>query len=224
MTWPVHLAEKINPELVLYLGQGAAGNGIISRKIIYHVTEQLKTYVPQDILVGIMWSGYDRRDMFTTTEPHDIKRIDDKGEQYSNPVRIAGDRNFYLTHNYWKDPITTKYLNQTEDALLITLEHMLRTQWFLEKHNVKYFMTEFHPLCLDKELIESDKDLKFLYSQINLDHWLPISNCYDWVKDESGFTFDREDPHPSTNQHKAFVDRVIVPFLLGKNLIPVTIT
>ena len=39
---------------------GSQGNGMIARKAIWAVHEQLKTTPPEQLLVGIMWSGPSR--------------------------------------------------------------------------------------------------------------------------------------------------------------------
>ena len=67
ITWPVHLTQYLNCEAV-HLGRGSAGNGIISRTIVHAVITALKSYKPEELLVGIMWSGYSRHEFFLT--PH----------------------------------------------------------------------------------------------------------------------------------------------------------
>lgn len=228
VTWPVHLNEKVNPEAVLYLGQGAAGNGIISRKVIYHTTEMLKKYKPEEILVGIMWSGFDRGEVYST-KSLDANYID-YGEDhvaYCNPVPVVNKHEYYLTNVHWNDSLTKKYKESMvmEDRIMITLEHVLRVQWFLQMHNIKYFMTEYDYDCFDvypyrSDLIKKSADLKFLWEQVDWEKWLPIENCFSFAKFESGFDFARSnDSHPSTEQHKAMVERVIIPFLLDKKIV-----
>ena len=85
VTWPVHLNEYLKPEKVYYLGQGAAGNGIISRKVIHALTEALKTYRPEEILVGIMWSGFNRRDIYSR-KSLDTTIIDYGTDVYKNQL------------------------------------------------------------------------------------------------------------------------------------------
>jgi hypothetical protein len=90
-------------------------------------------------------------------------------------------------------------------------------------------MTEYDFDCLDKfpyrkELLKLDKEISFLYNQIDKLNWLPITNLYEWAKYESGFDFARPpDPHPSTEQHQDFVEKIIVPYLLDKRIISDTI-
>jgi hypothetical protein len=233
VAWPFHLNKHLKPKEIHYLGQGAAGNGIISRKTLYTVTKALEKYKPEEILVGVIWSGFDRRDIYSR-ESLDCTRIEYgfNADNYANPVKIIDpkNRNHYIINKHWDDYLTVnfmKYAYTDEDSIMITLEHMLRVQTFLKLHNIKYFMAEYdydclgnYNLSLQKDLINDDKELSFLYNQIDKSYWLPINNLYEWAKYESGFDFARPpDPHPSTEQHKAFVDKIVIPYLLDKRII-----
>ena len=67
-SWPVHLSKLLKPEHVGYLGQGAAGNEFISRSVISSVQSALDQGTkPEDILVGIIWSGCDRMHYYSET-------------------------------------------------------------------------------------------------------------------------------------------------------------
>jgi hypothetical protein len=235
VAWPFHLNKHIKPKEVHYLGQGAAGNGIISRKTLYTVTKALEKYKPEEILVGVMWSGFDRREIYSR-KSLTCNKIDygPTNSNYANPLNVIDtkNRNYYIINKHWNDELTSNFMQYAyipEDSLMITLEHILRVQTFLKLHNIKYFMSEYDYDCLDiypyrKELISKDKELSFLHNQIDKSNWLPINNLYEWSKYESGFDFARPpDPHPSTEQHQAFVDRVIVPYLLDKRIISDTI-
>jgi hypothetical protein len=226
VTWPIPLNNYLKPEKVLYLGQGAAGNGIISRKVIYHVTELLKTYKPEEILVGIMWSGKNRMEVYSRNAiPHEqLNHSDD----YCNPVKLAKDNNFYILNNHWSDESTLTYFKHFYDeayATILTLEHMLRVQWFLKGNNIKFFMTQFHPDCLplsnhpyDVEVM-ANPDVSHLFKLLDLNYWLPISNMWQYATD-SGVPFARPpDPHPSTEHHQLLVSKVVVPWLKNKGFI-----
>jgi hypothetical protein len=63
-TWPKHLADALPDYAHVSTAMGSQGNGLISRRAIYQVTEALKQTSPEDILVGIMWSGPDRHDFY----------------------------------------------------------------------------------------------------------------------------------------------------------------
>lgn len=217
ITWPVHLKEYLQCD-ALYLGQGAAGNGIISKKVIYHTLEALKSYNSDDILVCIMWSGTDRKEFYLSNNNlENCEKIDygDGIEYYRNPMRISKDipdRNYYITNVGWSDHLSKTYYKNFHDnvgAYINTLENILRVQWFLETKNVKYFMTQAFAN------IESvnNPDVKYLHEQIDISKWLNIANMSDFAL-KTGFPFARKnDDHPSTRHHKTLVEQVIVPHL-----------
>ena len=220
ITWPVHLSGWLNPEKTYYLGQGAAGNGIISRKVIYTVIEALKTYNSADILVGIMWSGFDRAEIYSLKNIKHTELSD--SSVYTNPLSIINERNYYIFNPHWKDSTSKNYYRFTftsENAVLNTLEHVLRTQWFLEKHKIKYFMTEFNFNSVNDINFDSE-DVLFLHNQIDKTYWLPIQNMYQWALLESDLKFAREnDDHPSTEQHNMMVEKILIPFLINNRLL-----
>ena len=224
-SWAFHLSNAMNIE-TLYLGQGAAGNAIISRKVIYNVLEALKKYKPEEILVGVMWSSAKRWDYYSSIEKDlgEYNKIDTGSINYSNPVIVAEEKNYYLVSDVWDDETSLMYYKYFYDDIgskIVTIEHILRTQWFLEKHNVPYFMCEYYWDVFDKNIWPhhvQHSDVEYLYNQINFDYWIS-KNCYDFALNDSGFNFARpNDPHPSTEQHKAYTDQVIIPFLKRKNL------
>jgi hypothetical protein len=50
--------------------------------------------------------------------------------------------------------------------------------------------------------------------------FLPVLGEYEWCRDYSDLEFPNpEDNHPSREQHRAFADQVILPFLKERNLI-----
>ena len=62
-TWPAHLNKILQPSLWTNCSMGSQGNGLISKKVIYQISQH-NDY--DDILVGIMWSGVDRHEFYTT--------------------------------------------------------------------------------------------------------------------------------------------------------------
>jgi hypothetical protein len=68
-SWPTPTSQLLNMDLI-NVGMGSQGNGLISKKIIYTVDKELKKTKPEDILVGIMWSGIDRHDVYINRFEH----------------------------------------------------------------------------------------------------------------------------------------------------------
>lgn len=227
VAWPVPLKEYLDCE-VLYLGQGAAGNGIISKKVIYHTLKALEQYNASDILVGIMWSGIDRKEVYLTNNITNYNSINHgpDNDRYRNPLRLSSDipdslRHYYIINTHWNDDLTQTYIKHFHDdtgSLIQTLEHILRVQWFLENRKIKYFMTQysFDVLPISTSEVYKNPDVKHLYDQLDFTNWLPIENMYRFACD-SGLPFARPpDPHPSTEHHKLMVDTVLIPHLKNK--------
>jgi len=74
----------------------------------------------------------------------------------------------------------------------------------------------------EKELEEiaikdTHPEVNYLYKMIDKDTFLPVRHMHDWVNHVSEHDFPRKgDPHPGSEQHKDFVDQVILPFILEK--------
>lgn len=223
ITWPIHLQNILQTEQVYYLGQGAAGNGIISRKIIFTIENLLQNYDAQDLLVGIMWTARNRFEIYSEKFiPHQKINTSDS---FRNPIAVAEKENYYLVTHHWKDNTSMnwfKYFYNDFNATIITLEHILRTQWYLDTKKIKYFMCQAFDSSLvskqEKDLI-INKDIKHLYDCINLNNWIydeNFSNMYQFSLD-SGLPFSRPpDKHPSTEHHRLFVEQKVLPMLTNK--------
>lgn len=224
-TWPKHLENNLTVTSAHHTGLGCAGNGLISRSVIYKVTQLLKENNGKDILVGIMWSGPNRHEVFIDkediTEPiiHGMTVPDGNGAVF-NPYNFMDtqDNNVWLLlhpHNN-DDSISRayyKHLHNSEGSYINTLEHILRTQWFLQCNGIKYFMTTYTGEVLPEKLSTLDST-KHLYNQLDFQKFLPVQGEYEWCRDQSGLEFPiKNDQHPSTDQHLLFVEKVILPFL-----------
>jgi hypothetical protein len=224
VTWPVHLCEALGLEGI-HGGRGAAGNGIISRLATYNLIELLKTYKPEEILVGIMWSGADRHDMYSNDEnfPHTKIFYGDDHEVYRNPLKIAGKHKHYILNSHWTDESTETFFKKLHDRInmyIITIEHILRMQFMLKSMGIKYFFTSYAPdtFPLPQEL--ENPDLKFLYDLIDFDNFLKVQSCDHFAKNISKYDYARwPDEHPSSEQHRDFTNQFILPHLVEKNYI-----
>ena len=235
-TWPKHLENYINPKSAHHTGLGSGGNGLISRSIIYRVSQLLKQNNSEDLLVGIMWSGPDRHEIFvdkndvTETITHGMTIPGENGKSLGvyNPYNFIDkddDHSWLLLHPHnsgdTRSKVWYKHLHNEIGAYINTLEHILRTQWFLKSHNIKYFMTTYTREVLPKtlsnsipELLSENKHTKHLYDLVDFDRFLPVEGEYEWCRDKSGLQFpNKNDPHPSSDQHQLFTKEVIVPFL-----------
>lgn len=217
-SWPVWLQEGLPGDVQGYhLGLAGQGNGLISRKLIYRVSELLKTVPPQEILVGIMWSGPDRYDFYTNSPP----KIPSSpgGWQMENPTTITekGGTWMIINQNVKLDCAKDYYrlFHHSIGSLVYTLEHILRVQWFLKLHKVPYFMTTYWNNVILHDLA-TQPDLEHLYQQVDFGQFLSVDGEYQWCKDHSGHPFKQGDNHPTSIQHSEFVNRVVLPFVKEK--------
>jgi hypothetical protein len=226
-TWPRYLTKALNNEFnPIYLGKLSQGNGLISRKLIHRVTELLKENSPDDLLVGIMWSGINRYDFYNDDDslynPTKLATKFRGKASIENPTGFVNEEKHWVIFNhFWTDlvpcDIYYKFFENSTWSQISTIEHILRTQWFLEKHNVKYFMTTYTGHVFEKDII-IHPEVEYLYKQINFDNFLPIEGELEWCKENT----DIEIPwhqHPTPEQQAHFAIRVILPFLKEKQYI-----
>jgi hypothetical protein len=217
-TWPKHLAQALDDYTHISKAKACQGNGLISRGIIWAVQECLKTSPAEDILVGIMWSGPTRHDFYKSGNYEYQKNIDN---WYENPTKFISEnaKNWIIMNSHWKNNLAKQYYGlfyDTVGSYIYSYEHILRTQWFLKLNNIKYFMTTYTGEVFSKD-ISADEDIKHLHREVDWSKFLPIVGAYEWSRDHSGFDFPiKNDIHPGTDQNKALVDRIIMPFIKEK--------
>lgn len=223
--WPLHVNNHLK-SIPCYKGKGASGNGIISRSTIFEVMNALKTYKPEEILVGIMWSGAYRQEVYSENIRLPYYEVNKNNPNTNNPATVGGLPNFYKVMPYWEDELSKFYYKNIYDdvgAFMLTIENILRVQWFLKQHKIKYFMTQYyHPTFPSKEILEHP-DIKYLYEAIDFTEWLNVESEWDWcAKYQDPSTWDDlpvSFKHPNTKQHRAFAEHVIIPHLQKKGYI-----
>jgi len=229
LSWPVHVTSNLNDCSPSYKGKGGSGNGIISKTTIYEVNEGLKKYKPEEILVGIMWSGAYRQEIYYTEPRLGYHEVHNGNAHQSNPASIAGVYNYYKVMPYWDDELSTWYYKNVYDdvgAYIQTLENILRVQWFLKSYGIRYFMTTYYPEVFPKTQEMMDHpDIKYLYDMIDFNEFLDVDSEYQWCVRKQDPVLEPWDPygcevaHPNTKLHKAFADEVIMPHLQKKGWI-----
>ena len=232
-TWPKHLARLLPEYEHNSYAMGSQGNGLISRGIIYGVTEALKQYKAEDILVGVMWSASNRMD-FRCTNKNDLEFVIDNvfDGWIENPTNFidGAPKNWVIMNHHWRMKEAHVYYKMFFDFLggsIYSLEHILRVQWFLKQNNIKYFFTDFcdENIVDNKTLERNDVEIMYLYNQIDRNHYLPVSSEETWCKENSKFThlwpnnWRTTPQHPMNAMHKEFTDMVIFPWLQSKGYV-----
>ena len=226
-TWPRHLERAIAPEQAFHEGLGGQGNGMIARQIIWRVSQLLEHR--DRLLVGIMWTAPDRHEVLLhhTDLPKNVDYgapVPGEPNKLYNPYNWIADTpaKWLLLHYSSTNGIAKELYAKMHNpwhSQIITIEHILRVQWFLQHHNIKYFMSTYTGNVVSSDLC-NHPDVKYLYDQIDFDWFLPVTGEYEWCRDHSGLDFPvAGDRHPGTPQHKLFVDQVVHPFLKQRNFI-----
>lgn len=214
ITWPKHLAEKLNYTHIP-TGMGSQGNGLISRKLLYNVHRQLKTHKPEELIVGVMWSQPNRWEYYQDVKQPFESNID--GWQY-NPVSVVKNSQggWVITNHHWKHKLSTTYYKSYYNSVyaqLQTLEHILRVQWYLNQQGVRHFMSNITSTVFDHDAMQ-DAECQHLKEMIDWSRFLPCEGEYEWCRDNTTHAFKPNDKHPTSEMHKDFVDRLIMPWLI----------
>lgn len=220
-TWPTQLANILANDFThISTAMGSQGNGLISRRILYRLNEELKTTKAEDMLVGIMWSGPSRHDFY-----HSDNVYFDVSEPWlENPTKFVKNTPGYwaILNNNWQNTYARNYYKNFFDPIgsfIYTLEHILRVQWFLKMHNIKYFMSTYTSEVFPNECM-IHPEVSYLHEQVDKSKFLPIVGEYEWCVEHLPNDFMAPgNNHPSNIQHKAFTEQVIVPFLKEKQYI-----
>ncbi len=226
-TWVDYLQKSHDFSKSVHTGTVAQGNELISRKIIYNVIELLKDCKSEDILVGIMWSSPKFQSVYLESSPKNFTKLFLNQE---NPTSVVDKENHWYILNPPRAPGIVehdehssayyKYFYNSTSSYVETCEHILRTQWFLDKCKISYFMTAYNQNVLPSSL-KNLKETSHLYNLINFDNFLPIdSGQSEWCKTKAtAYSHQMNNSHPSHLQHKQFTEEVILPFIKDKKYI-----
>lgn len=233
-TWPRHLAKMLDGYEHISYAMGSQGNGLISRGIIYGVCEALKTHKPEDILVGVMWSGSNRHD-YRCNDSKDLHFVQDNVHNgwIENPTAFVKDagKNWVILNVNWTDhnmvEAETYYrmFHNEIGSSIYSIEHILRTQYFLQHNKVNYFFTNYVDENIVSNFLINHPEINYLYKLIDQEYYLPVTSEYTWVRENTKFNHLWNDPtfkhweHPKNEMHKEFVEQVVFPWLIKKNFI-----
>lgn len=220
-TWPIWLREKLTDRTHYSEGFGGQGNNLIAQRTQYRIEQLLKTHQPNDILVGIMWSGSDRWECYKT-EDHDFPRV--LGElhnpiKFIEPVPNITTGSWIMMHPQYIHEHNDLFYKKFYDPVwmqIMTLQSIIHTQRYLREKGINYFMSQAFNTCLDRGR-RNDVNTSWLWDQIDFDTWLPVDSMKEWC-DQNCPIPNVNNFHPRSEQCEQFVNQVVVPWLTEKNL------
>tara|TARA_B100001013_G_scaffold329812_1_gene244367 strand:- start:181 stop:921 length:741 start_codon:yes stop_codon:yes gene_type:complete len=222
-SWPLHLQDLVQDKYHFYhLGACAQGEDYISRSVICKVNQLLKDYNSDDIFVIVGWSGLQRRAILvnneTTKMHYRFKDWEMNDQETMRGVHIGSWQDF--------DEEYLKFLTE-EQNIIISLEHIIRTQDFLRANNVDYkffgfcnlfanldetnFLTKGRGTRVDKKY----PNTSYLFDIMDWNKWWfhnEFGGLADWVNDNITDGFDGEGKntgHPLANSQKLFTEKVV---------------
>ena len=236
-SWQHICKEKLNYELY-DLTEAKISNALISRKTIYKVNELIKTRKTEDIIVGIVWTIPMIHERYIS----DGKNDDYMGKSETGFTSVVDNVKNWRILNH--DSISSsedcelyfKIIYNKLQSYVLSVEHILRTQWYLNKLGIKYFMTTYVDLFFNnKNLLKiydfsklteykregyrlnmtAFNEVDYLYAMIDMERFLPIDSMLDWLQEncaDNGFK-DSEKLKPNDFANEKFTTEVILPFL-----------
>ena len=220
--WPRLFMTHLPDYTLINKAVFSRGNGLISRAVIYEVQTQLQNGVlPEDILVAVQWSGWDRHENHVLLKEQELSFepvFDEKTGEYWYSHRVQSfiddiPNSWEIYNPHWENKnckvYYSRYYSET-GKLIESLEDILRTQWFLEKHNIKYFMTTMI------KFPDSCDETEHLFQMIDKSKFLPIPGMLEWGI-STGLPL-RDDWHISIEQNGIFVDTIVLPFLINTGI------
>jgi hypothetical protein len=222
--WPYQLSKRhnFNVENVALPSQG---NGLISRKLINILEKYTINYHSDDIIVGVMWSGMNR-----------YERIIESGDEYVGPPYLEQNPTWVvyndgtkgrwriMSHEWTKSEdcsVHYEIFNNQISSMVQTIEHILRTQWYLDICNIKYFMSTFMNIFSDEKIM-NHPEVKYLYEMVDFSKFLPIEGFYEWNRKNypvDGFNDLKLDWHPNEFGNVKLTEEIIIPHLIKNNII-----
>jgi hypothetical protein len=211
-TWPYCVKDKTTIENVIDCSCPGAGNTHIQQSLIYKL-ETDQSLQPNNTLVVVMWSGYDRDDFIV--DPRTLKTPYPDEYHYHHQASlgmtggVGGESNLIVSIENVK-----KIKNLTSRALdnyvkIITLYYYLKERGF-------YFVfTEFSTASTRSDLnfdpvqyLDSAIKEKFVKNVRDL-----TPNLGDYALTTGNQSFDRY--HPIQKDHEAWTDKILLPYLIN---------
>jgi len=230
--WPNLISKQMNTKLV-NVGSGMSGNSFISKQLINTIYHHYMN--EKDLVVGVMWTDISRKDILISRKESKWREIKKPSSKFWSDhviddtltyptVTMDGTPTSKFIKSFW---MKSGSINWEENVLKFwktwyrdyytfegmfweTLENILRTQWFLEKYNIPYFMTSVTDLFT--EGLSKYEEPKHLYDLIDMDKFC----LYDGTKGiyehniENNIPFD-ETKYSTREGHEAFCEDVIIP-------------
>lgn len=197
ITWPYFLADRIGVETVYNCAAPGAGNQHIFYSIVNAIELEISAD-PNNTLVMVMWSGHERDDFIVGNDC-----VTGPTYQYSDAAKLGYTGGILSTAVSFR-PVQKSKSDQSralENYLLI-----MALASYLKGKGFNYVFTEIFKNKKEKYL-----DIRPLFSKPQLDCFDELLSKFECIGDQAVDLVDGF--HPSTHEHKKWVDNTVLPFL-----------
>jgi len=93
-TWVDYIGQKYDFRRYLHTGSPASGNELIAERVIYALQTLLdKGHSPNDLYLGVVWSGIERKELFVSVQETDkYSELDDSVKREGENTLIMSNR------------------------------------------------------------------------------------------------------------------------------------
>ena len=235
--WPKFIKDYFDDLNTYNYGSCSRGSDYISRTIISGCQKLIDRGVNvDDIFVLVGWSGMQRRDMLVNNESkqmyYEFKNYEDVFSEitYTNNLPIGIWQAF---NEKW-----SKFLPD-EQSYILSMENILRTQWYLESNQIEYkffsfvnifdyhhyfdVWTDDYDLSKQVKINKIFPSIDYLFKMVDWNRWWfwkDYGGIGNWILDnvKGGYNLEELDGilgqnHPNKKGHMEFCEKVIVKFI-----------
>lgn len=240
-TWPKQLPDQLGITEWVNEGRGGQANNMIRMRTIHAVEKALTKFSKDDILVGVMWSGPDRKGVYyhkdflgdkptgkVWIDGYNFVEGDTEGIWKPFLLGHAGHENWRLGKLYYKN------FHDSIGALVDTLHDIHYTQIYLKNKGIKYFMSnawnifefrwdnwgqykgnieDYRNENIGRHNALNHPDLKWIADSIDWKKFLPVEGMWEWCQLYNPERDYKVDHHPTQEEHQEFTSQVIIPFI-----------
>lgn len=216
-SWGEHAADELDMVCINAAFSGV-GNNMIMRQVLYTLSRMFDMEYPTSaITVGVMWSGYDRTEIYK----HDWEpKIGAKGVPFQPRRPIKDSNGEWIPFN----PATVSYIEEQLDSktpfikfnpkareyveigksiyfktwanevqrIIHSLQCVMGIQEFLINRNIKYFFHRYVEDCFSEQNeVYEDPEISWINNLINWKKFIP-SGEFEWCYENTKTKFIEE--------------------------------
>lgn len=202
ITWPYFLADRIGIDTVYNCAYPGAGNQHVFNSIVNAIELDARPD-PANTLVMIMWSGYERDDFIVGNDC-----VTGETYRYSDVAKLAFTGGLLSGIRKWP-AVTFRSVQKSKNDQSRALENYLLIVALASYLKGKGFDYVFTEMSTDKK--GKYLDIRPLFSDQQLTNFNQLVSNFECLGDRAVDLVDGF--HPSTAEHKKWIDQVVVPFL-----------